>query len=153
MNLSVPASLKTEHDDLHSNLARATRSGGATEQAAKAVAQLLHPHFLKEEEYALPPLALLAKLAEGRIEPDMAQVMALTDKLEADLPHMLAEHREIVAALKRLEEVAKAEGKHEQAHFAARLMLHARNEEEISYPAAVLVGRYLKAVLGKSGAP
>lgn len=118
MHLPAPEALKAEHDELHDNLARATRSGGATAQAAKMVAQLLHPHFLKEEEYALPPLALLAKPAEGKIEPDMAQVTVLTDKLEADLPHMLAEHREIIAALKQLEEAAKAEDKPEQAHFA-----------------------------------
>jgi hypothetical protein len=32
-------------------------------------------------------------------------------------------------------------------HFAEKLMAHARTEEEVSYPTALLIGRYLKAIL------
>ena len=55
MILKTPQSLKAEHDQLHAQLAQARNSGGATGEAASKVAQALHPHFLKEEEYALPP--------------------------------------------------------------------------------------------------
>jgi hypothetical protein len=40
----------------------------------------------------LPPLGLLTALSKGKLEAGMADVLKLTDKLEADLPHMLAEH-------------------------------------------------------------
>ena len=60
---------------------------------------------------------------------------------------MLAEHKEIVAALNRLIEVAKAENNPSVVAFAANLIAHARAEEEIAYPAALLVGRYIKARL------
>ena len=60
MDFQIPSSLKAEHEELHSELVRATKAGGSTGEAAKEeVVKLMHPHFLKEEEYALPPLGLL----------------------------------------------------------------------------------------------
>jgi len=37
-------------------LRQATQLSGKTGEVAKTVAELMHPHFVKEEEYALPPL-------------------------------------------------------------------------------------------------
>ena len=85
--------------------------------------------------------------------PALAEAIRLTDKLEAQLPQMLAEHRDIVAALERLVEAAEAESKPEHAHFAKKLMAHARVEEQVSYPTALLIGRYLKAMLSASPPP
>lgn len=147
MQFHIPSALKAEHEELHSELARATKVNGRTGEAAKAVAKLMHPHFIKEEEYALPPLGLLAVLSKGELEAGMAEVLKMTDQLEAELPHMLAEHKKIVTALRHLIEAAKAEDKPEYVHFAEKLMAHARTEEEVSYPTALLIGRYLKAVL------
>lgn len=53
-----------------------------------------------------PPLGLLAPLSKGEINPGMADVLKMTDKLEAEMPHMLAEHKDIVAALQILVEPA-----------------------------------------------
>lgn len=147
MNFQIPPTLKAEHEELHGELARATKAGGRTGEMAKAVAKLMHPHFVKEEEYALPPLGLLPALSQGKLQAGMAEVIKMTDKLESDLPHMLAEHKDIVTALQRLIEAAKAEDKPEYVYFAEKLMAHARTEEEVSYPTAVLIGRYLKAAL------
>jgi hypothetical protein len=147
MNFEIPAPLKAEHEELHGELVLATKAGGRTGEAAKAVAKIMHPHFVKEEEYALPPLGLLKELSKGKLEASMAEVLKLTDKLEADLPHMLSEHRDIVTALKQLVEAAKTENKPEHAYFAEKLMAHAQIEEEVSYPTALLIGRYLKAAL------
>lgn len=145
----VPQSLKTEHEELHAQLAKAIKSGGATGSAAEAVARLLHPHFVKEEEYALPPLGLLRQLADGKVTPEMKAVFKLTDKLKAELPEMLEEHKAVVAALTLLAEAARREGKTEHIHFAEKLRLHAQNEEEVLYPAAILVGEHLKLKLEK----
>lgn len=43
--------------------------------------------------------------------------------------------------------MAGAEGLAEQARFAEALRLHAEAEEEVFYPAAILVGEYLKLKL------
>lgn len=50
---------------------------------------------------------------------------------------MLAEHKQIVAALGDLVAAAKAEKKPKYAHFAERLISHARTGEEVLYPAAL----------------
>ena len=147
MDFQIPSSLKAEHAELHSELVRATKAGGRTGEAAKAVANLMHPHFLNEEEYALPPLGLLGPLSKGKLEPAMADVLKMTDKLEAEMPRMLAEHKEIVAALQRLIDAARSECMFDYGRFAEKLMAHARTEEEVSYPTALLIGRYLKAAL------
>lgn len=147
MKLRVPSSLKAEHDELHAELARATHAGGRTGQAAQAVARVMHAHFEKEEEYALPPLGLLVDLAKGKLDPAASEVLRMTDKLQAEMPTMLAEHKDIVAALEKLIDAAKAESKPEYARFAEKLMAHAKTEEEVSYPTALLIGRYLKAAL------
>jgi hypothetical protein len=148
MRFEIPTPLKTEHEELHAELVEATKAGGQTGEAAKAVAKALHPHFVKEEEYALPPLGLLKALSEGSVESDMAEVTKMTDKLEAELGTMLAEHEGIVGELKRLIDAAKAENRPEVVQFADKLMLHAQSEEEVLYPAAILIGRYVKLRLG-----
>lgn len=149
MDFPIPKPLKSEHDDLHAELARARDAGGRTGEAAKAVAETLHPHFVREEEIAMPPLSLLGALAEDRMSPEMSQVLAKTESLEAELPQMLQQHRDIVAALERLSRAAEDEDKPEIARFAEKLVLHAQTEEAVLYPAAILVGRYVKLKLGK----
>jgi hemerythrin superfamily protein len=71
----------------------------------------------------------------------------MTDRLKAELPKMLEEHKAVVAALKNLIAAAEEEKKLEHARFAEKLMLHAQTEEEVLYPAAILVGEYLKLKL------
>ncbi|MBI4290115.1 MAG: hemerythrin domain-containing protein [Betaproteobacteria bacterium] len=149
MKLTIPRPLQLEHEELHDQLRKATRETGDIGEAAKAVAKVLHPHFVKEEEYALPPLGLLTSLAKGEVSPDMAAVLPLTEKLKAQLKEMLAEHQSIVAALRTLSDAAKRENKPEYAEFADKLILHAETEEEVSYPTAILIGDYLKLKLNK----
>lgn len=118
MEFVIPRPMKVEHDELYDQLRKATQEADGVGEAAKAVAKLMHPHFLKEEEYALPPLGLLPLLAKGSVTPEMAGVLALTDKLKAELDQMLAEHKSIVAALKLLAEVARRENKMEYVECA-----------------------------------
>lgn len=147
MKFEIPRPMKIEHDELHADLVKAINTGGQTGKAATAVAKVLHTHFVKEEEYALPPLGLLVSLSQGKFEAEMAEVLKMTDKLEAELPTMLAEHKEIVAALTKLVDAAKGENKPDIVHFAEKLMLHAQTEEMVSYPTALVIGRYVKSKL------
>jgi hypothetical protein len=147
MKFDIPRSMKVEHEELHGMLSKATKEPGEVGEAATAVAKLMHPHFIKEEEYALPPLGLLRILSEGKVMPEMADVLAMSDKLKAELPQMLAEHRSIVAALDNLSAAAKRAGKMEYVDFSKALMRHAQTEEEVAYPAAILVGEYVREKL------
>jgi hypothetical protein len=148
MNLTTPHALKVEHEELHDTLRAGTKENGELGAAANVVAELMHPHFLKEEEYALPPLGLLGELVQGVVTPDMKDVLVLTDKLKADLNHMLAEHKSIMVALEKLAAAAEAVGKEEYVEFAEALKLHAQTEEEVTYPTAILVGEYVRLKLG-----
>jgi hypothetical protein len=155
MDFIIPASLRQEHEALHDELRRATQAGGQVGEDARELARLMHPHFIKEDQIALPPLGLLAALASGEVSPDMAGVMTLSDRLEAELPAMLGEHKAIVGALQRLEASAAKAGRDDIVGFARRLVQHALTEEEVMYPAAILVGRHVRLLLGApaAGAP
>jgi hypothetical protein len=140
MTYEIPLPLRQEHEQLHAELRRLTQADGDVSEAARHLARLMHPHFVKEDEIALPPLGLLQQLAAGRFDPGMASVLRLTDRLRAELPQMLDEHRTIVAALERLEDAARRAGRDDVVAFARALRLHAATEEKVMYPAAVLVG-------------
>lgn len=140
-----PQPLKAEHDALHEELVRASRAGGCIGEAAREVARLLHPHFVKEEAFALPPLGLLAPAARGEALPPAAEAaVRMAERLQAELPKMLAEHGRIVAALVTLAAAARAEGRADPVRFAEALKQHARIEEEVLYPPAILLGEQLR---------
>ncbi|WP_028054499.1 hypothetical protein [Sinorhizobium medicae] len=149
MELKIPMPLYKEHSALHAEMIDATKENGRVGEAAKEVARLSHPHFIREEEFALPALGLLGALAKGTLTPEMADFLTLTDRLEAELPEMLVEHTQIVAALGELVAAAKAENKPKYVDFAEKLILHARIEEEVLYPATLVAGRYIRLLLGK----
>lgn len=153
MSISIPESLTIEHEELHKELAQAIKAGGRTGEAARVIAERLHPHFMKEEEYALPPLGLLARLARGEPIADANEAVAMAGRLKVELPNMLADHQAIVAALRDLRTAAEAEHHPEVERFAEALSLHARTEEEVLYPAAILVGEVLKRNEGVTQIP
>jgi hypothetical protein len=150
MEKEVPEALKIEHEELREQLARAASAGGRTGEAAREVQKVLRPHILLEEEFAVPPLTLLPRLARGEFHPDMKRYLAQAEMLRAELPRMLEEHGLIVEALRGLMQAAQEEGYSGYAQFARKMILHAQLEEEILYPASILVGEVLRAKFAKS---
>ena len=148
MDLKIPEPLKVEHEELHAELVALTKSPGKVGEAARNVATLLHPHFVKEEEYALPPLGLLATIARQGVTPEMRPVLTMTERLKKDLPEMLAEHQRVVGALEKLAAESRVEKRPDAERFAQKLRVHAETEEHVLYPAAILVGEYVRARLG-----
>jgi iron-sulfur cluster repair protein YtfE (RIC family) len=144
---AIPSSIQVEHEAIHSALVEATKAPGAVGAAAKELANVLHPHFVREEEIALPPLGLLEPLAAGKAVPEaeMADVLKMTDALKAELPRMLDEHKAIRAAVEKLGAAARAEKSASAQALADELAAHARTEEEVLYPAAILVGDVIRA--------
>lgn len=149
MTFTIPQPLQHEHEALHERLRQATQAGGEVGEAARTLARLMHPHFVKEDRIALPPLGLLAALARGEWNAEMAEVLTLTEQLETELPQMLAEHQAIVEALSTLREAAARAARSEIVAFAEALVEHARTEEEVMYPAAVLVDQVVRQRLGQ----
>ena len=147
----IPESLRKEHEEIHHRLVEATKAPGAVGEAARALAEVLHPHFVREEQIALPPLGLLAPLARGETAAEMRDVLPMTDSLRAELPRMLEEHKAIRAATLHLGETARTAGNADVAALADELALHAQSEEELFYPAAVLVGDLVRARTAAAG--
>lgn len=143
----IPESIRLEHAAIHSTLVEATKAAGAVGVAASALAHVLHAHFEREEEVALPPLGLLAPLSRGVLPAGAAGVLSLTDALTRELPRMLEEHKQIRAAVEQLRRAAREEHATRYEQLADQLALHAQTEEEVLYPAAVLVGEIVRARL------
>lgn len=144
MPFATPPALKHEHAALHADLAAAVAQPGEVGEASRAVAALLHPHFVKEEEFALPLLGLLSDLTEGKAVAAAPTAIAMAERLKRELPQMLAEHRAILAALDRLSAAARAANDTARLGFADSLKHHALSEEQVMYPAAILVGALLR---------
>ena len=149
MAAKIPESLEFEHRDLREQLEKAMASPGRTGEAAREVMKLLGPHILLEREFAMPPLSRLAQIARDEIVPEMARFIDKADAFKAELPRMLDEHKLIVATLRTLMQAAAAEKQPGAAQFAQKMIQHAQMEEEILYPAAILVGEYLRLRMGR----
>jgi len=141
----IPASIREEHQEIHDELAGATKLAGRTGLAARALAAVLQPHFEREEQIALPPLAFLGPLASNARVATPSWLLPMTDSLRRELPRMLREHAAIRAASQKLATVAQAEGQISVVRFTGKLATHARSEEEILYPAAIVVGDLVRA--------
>ena len=148
METKVPQSIQMEHEELHEQLARAIKAGGKTGEAARAVMKVLQPHMAREEEIVAPFLALLRPAAEGTLTADMAQALSHVAPLKAEMPRMLEEHGRIVDALRDLVRAAIEEDQPGFAKLAQVLVAHAQEEEEILYPAAVLLAEVVKTRFG-----
>jgi iron-sulfur cluster repair protein YtfE (RIC family) len=129
---------------LHEVLARASKEGGELGSAAEELERALAPHFRREEQIATPPLGLLPELARENATAEMRVVLPMTDALERELPQMLKEHDGIRTAAAKFRAAAEKAGRADYVRFSDELAAHARQEEEILYPAAILVGRYVK---------
>lgn len=147
--LQTPASIAAEHRELHETLAQAAKETNEVGAAARDLERALKPHFKREEEVATPPLGLLPALTKGPATSDMRTVLPMTEALERELPRMLREHEVIRVRVSRLKAAAQRTGQQEYVRFADNLAAHARQEEDILYPAGVLVGRYVAATAPK----
>jgi iron-sulfur cluster repair protein YtfE (RIC family) len=150
--IDIPSTLRAEHEEIHNQLIAATRLSGKTGEAARALAEVLHPHFVREEQIALPPLGLLQSLASGQFTAEMTNVLPMTDSLRAELPRMLEEHKTIGAATRRLRDAAAQEGDRKTSALAEQLLMHAQSEEQVTYPAAIMVGEVVRKRAHEAGA-
>lgn len=140
----IPESIRAEHKEIHDELVAATGLSGRTGEAARNLARILEPHFVREEQIALPPLGLLGPLSRGTFNPLMSEIIFLTDSLHAEMPRMLAEHKAIRQATLDLESAARSEQNSAVFALAGKLKVHSLTEEEILYPAAMIVGDLVK---------
>ena len=143
MPVGIPEAMADEHKELHRDLKKATMARGEVGKAAKEVAKVLHPHFEKENELALPVIGIAREVAEGKSPSDVSKALELIEKFKAEYEKMLQEHVEIVKALEALKRTARKAKRKEVIEFTRKLKLHAKTEEDLTYPAVLMVGKLL----------
>lgn len=140
----VPSSIKKEHENLLKQIHKLTLLEDSAGLAAKKLENLIEHHFNEEEYFVLPQLELLPLLVSGKFPDHTKEVIDLSEKLKSRISHLSVEHQLIKAYLDELKQVATEENMLEIIEFETELHNHAMSEEEIFFPASVLVGEYLK---------
>lgn len=152
IELQTPESLAEEHHELFHELRELASEEGETGKAVKELLSVLEPHFEGEEETAMPLLGLLRPLSEGKAVSHPMEVMSLHARFSSDYPRMLKEHVRVKELIGRVRGAAAKGGKRHAEAVMDELELHAKIEEEVLYPAALLVGALAKASV-KATAP
>lgn len=147
MDIKIPQALVKDHQEIQAEMEKAVKEGGLIGSAATKLMAAMKPHTEHEEKFALPPLGLLSKLIAGKLEDEMDIAAVMADDLKVEMPHMLNEHKMINSALDELETAITQENKPAYLEFVQRMKLHLQEEEEVYYPAALLVGMFLKVKL------
>lgn len=143
--LVKPSSLEEEHKETHEKLEKIVSSSGDTANMAKQVQSILQPHFEKEEQLSIPVLGALQPYVNGTLtEETRNQAIQISQQFKQEYPTMLEEHKQIVAALDNLENTAMQENRQDAISFIADLKSHAINEEQVTYPATIIIGELLE---------
>lgn len=140
----IPASIKQEHNELLDKIHQISLWKDSTGRAAIKLKELMQHHFKEEEDYVLPTLGLLPSLANGTLPANSDEIIRMTDELKFQSTHLGMEHQFIKAYLDEMLQAAAKEGHTGLEAFEKAIHKHARMEEEILFPAAILAGEYLK---------
>ena len=140
----VPASLKETHEELLQQLHQFTLIKDSSTPFVLKLEELMLHHFTEEEDYILPPLGLLPFLANGQGQENFTEIMALSEKAKSQMDHMSAEHQLIIAYIGELKEASTKENRPAVIQFEKEVAKHAVSEEEVYFPASIMVGEYLK---------
>lgn len=145
----VPSSIKLTHKTLLEQLHNITLYEDKSTETAVKLEELMQHHFSEEEDFILPLLGLLPMLTKDEVPPHNKEIIALSEKVQSHLDHMSAEHQLITAYIKELKAVTSAENLQQILDFENEILKHAKSEEEVFFPASILVGNYLKLKLAE----
>ena len=140
----VPSSLKKTHVYILAQIHKMTLYKDSSGHVALKLEELMQHHFKEEEDFILPPLGLLPLLAKGQIPEQSKDVILLSENVKSYMNHMSAEHQLIKAYIEELKQASDNENLPEIIEFENEVSHHAISEEEVFFPASILVGEYLK---------
>jgi hypothetical protein len=144
LKLTAPGALLHSHDEARAELVRADMEGGQIAEAAMHLGRLCLPHFEYEEKNVFPILALLPHLSPQNLRPEMAHVLPLISEFRATHEALNDHHRSILVAIEALLQAARNQQNREFTDFAYNLRDHESIEDEVIYPAIILIGDYLR---------
>lgn len=144
MKPKTPKAIRNGHENLCSELKNITLDSGKIGEQARIIEETMYPHFRKEEKYALPPLGLLLSLSEGNWEFDADEAIRMSEMLQSELSDLKQDHENISKAIKKLKVIADKENNLFAKRFVKDMTLHVEIEDQVLYPATILIGDYLK---------
>ena len=145
----VPLVILEDHHYFLDKLEQVTSYQDSTGYTARELYEVMEYHFKEEEDYVLPPLGILPLLAKGELPENSKEIITLTEKFRENSDVMLAEHQMITHFLGEMMRAAERENHQELVGFDGELQKHAVLEEEILFPAVLLIGDYLKQKYGE----
>lgn len=143
----VPSSIKKTHEFLLERIRKLTLNKDSSGIIALKLEDLMQHHFKEEEDFILPLLGLLPLLANEQMPEQNKELLLLSEKVKSQLNHMSAEHQLIAAYIEELKKASDKESQTEIIEFENEVIEHATSEEEVFFPASILVGEYLKLKL------
>ncbi len=143
----IPQSFRVGHANEVAQLTKLSRKRGPVGVEARKALELFKQHQQREEAFILPPLTLLPELADGKLSPDMKWAIPMSDRVKAEREETFLEHTRITDAMNALAAAARTAHDQEALDFAEGAVADSLNDTEITEPASILVGEYLRAKL------
>ncbi len=140
----VPSSILKTHASLLEQIHQMTLYKDSSGRVALKLEEFMQHHFAEEEDFILPPLGLLPSLARGQMPEQSKEGIQYSEKISSYMNHMSAEHQLINAFIEELKQACDKEQLPEMIEFQKQVMHHATSEEEVFFPASILIGEYLK---------
>lgn len=139
----LPASIQLGHEETLRRLAILIQRKGPVGVAARKAQAIFKEHLAREVEYILPPLTLLPELAEGKVTPDMAWAMAMTDRTKATREEIFEERARMTDALNGIVAAALPVHDNEAIAFAQDVAADVLVDTELEEPTVLLIGEFL----------
>ena len=146
--LRTPESLELEHEELMGTLREAGNHEDKTGEAVRDLLRALEPHFEKEERVAMPLLGVLPDLVSENKIGNLGQIADFQRPLVQEYESMFQEHKSLVPLIEHAKDAASRESHTETVDILEALVHHAKIEEDVLYPAALLAGTLAKVLLG-----
>lgn len=143
-SLQVPQSIRLQHEQITRRLLAYTKHEAPVGAAAAKALAAVNAHYEKDEQYVLPPLALLPRIAKGEISKDMEAAIAMTSRTQAALPELEKDHIQITSLMNELIEAGNKTHNDELVRLATRIAAQSLNHIEVLIPASIMVGNYLR---------
>lgn len=145
--LQSPSSLDEEHEEIMHALRGYEALRGKTGEAVKELMRVLEPHFKKETLIVLPVLGALTTLVQEEKPKDLREIAESQGAILQEYDNMFREHAEIRKLVAEAKNRSLEEKHQEVVELLDGLAHHARVEEQVLYPAALLAGTVAKCLM------
>ena len=144
--LTSPRSLDEEHDELINSLRESAKEKTETGKAVAELMDVLEPHFEKEQKIVMPLLGSVSDLVSGEKVSNLNEIATAQIPLLKQYQSMFEEHAIVRKLILKAEKAATREEKADVIDLLEGLAHHARIEEEVLYPCALLAGTVAKCL-------